>query len=137
MYRVLIIQKPFGPLEFLARINALFRRVQGNGFNHENVMKLSDEVTINFDTREVFVSGQIINLTPIEYRLLKVLVRNKGRVLTHRTLLEKAWGPDYIDDRSYLKKYMYRLRQKLERNSLEPHLLLTERGIGYRLNGHI
>lgn len=126
------VTKPFSPIELLARIKALLRRIQGVGFKPGNVLSLGDHLTINFSTHEVFISGKRVKLTPIEYKLLQVLVRNEGRVLNHRTLLERAWGSEHIDDPRYLKKYVYRLRQKLEPDAREPQMLLTERGIGYR-----
>ena len=126
------ITKPFSPIELLARVRALLRRIQGADFKRERVLSLGEYLAINFSTHEVFVSGKRVKLTPIEYKLLEELVRNEGRVLSHHTLLEKAWGPEYADDPSFLKKYIYRLRQKLEPDAQEPRMLLTERGIGYR-----
>jgi len=131
------ITKPFSPIELLARIGALFRRTKGFGFKPERVLSLGNNLTINFSTREVFVSGKRVGLTPIEYRLLSELVRNEGRVLSHNTLLEKAWGLGYTDDPDFVKKYVYRLRQKLEHDAQEPQMILTERGIGYRFARHI
>ena len=77
-------------------------------------------------------SGKQVKLTPTEYNLLSELVRNEGRVLTHHALLEKVWGFEYTNDPSFVKKYIYRLRSKLEPNARDPQLLLTERGVGYR-----
>jgi two-component system KDP operon response regulator KdpE len=131
------ITKPFSPIELLARIRALFRRIQGDGFKPGSVLSMGNHLIINFSTHEVFVSGKRVKLTPIEYKLLQVLVRNEGRVLNHQTLLEKAWGSEHNDDPSYLKKYVYRLRQKLEPDAREPQMLLTERGIGYRFTRQI
>ena len=127
------VAKPFSPIELLARVKALLRRTQGVGFKPERVISIGDELTINFGTREVFLAGKRVKLTPIEYHLLSELVRNNGKVLTHNTLLEKIWGPDYGDDYSCVKKYIYRLRSKLEPNASKPQMLLTERGIGYRI----
>ena len=127
------IMKPFSPIEFLAKVKALLRRVQGVSFKPERIMQISSELTVNFSTREVFLSGKQLSLTPIECTLLSELVRNEGRVLTHRTLLEKVWGSEYADESSFVKKYIYRLRSKLERDAGKPQMLLTERGIGYRL----
>lgn len=131
------ITKPFSPLELLARVGALLRRTSGLGFKPERWLSLGDGLTINFSTREVLVSGKPVKLTPIEFNLLSELVRNKGRVLTHHTLLEKVWGPEYTSDSSSLKKYIHRLRAKLESNAGEPQLLLTERGIGYKFTKRI
>ena len=126
------IPKPFSPIELLARVKALLRRTKGLFTHQERIYCSGNVLTINYDTREVFVSGKSVRLTPIEFRLLTELVRNEGRVLSHNFLLEKAWGSEYVDEPNFVKKYVYRLRQKLEPNSQEPQMLITERGIGYR-----
>jgi len=125
--------KPFSPIELLARVRALLRRTQGFGFKPERMVSISKELTINFTTHEVFLSGKRVKLTPIEYHLFSELVRNEGRVLTHRALLEKVWGSEYANDCSFVKKYIYRLRSKLEQDASKPQMLLAERGIGYKL----
>ena len=125
------VTKPVSPIELLARVRALLRRTQGLGFKPERLVSIG-ELTINFTTHEARLSGKQVKLTPIEYHLLSVLVRNEGRVLTHRALLEKVWGSKYTDDRSFVKKYIYRLRSKLEPDASKPQMLLTERGVGYR-----
>ncbi len=124
--------KPFSPIELLARVRALLRRTQGLGFKPERLVSIGGELTINFTTREVILSGMRVKLTPVEYHLLSELVRNEGRVLTHRVLLEKVWGSEYTDDFSFVKKYIYRLRSKLEPDASKPQMLLTERGVGYK-----
>lgn len=126
------ITKPFSPIELLARVRALLRRTQGIGFKPEHMVPISGELTINLTRCEVFLSGKRVKLTPIEYQLLSQLVRNDGRVLTHSTLLEKVWGSEYTHDYSCIKKYIYRLRSKLEPNASNPQMLLSERGIGYK-----
>ena len=124
--------KPFSPIELLARVKALLRRVQGLGCNPEHLVSISSQITINFPRHEVFLSGKRVKLTPIEYHLLSELVRNEGRVLTHTALLNKAWGSEYANDYSFVKKYIYRLRSKLEPDASKPRMLITERGVGYR-----
>ncbi|HUU65573.1 MAG TPA: response regulator transcription factor [Dehalococcoidales bacterium] len=127
------INKPFSPIELLARVKALLRRTQGFGFKPERFISIGGELTINNDTHEVLLSaGKRVKLTPIEYHLLLELVRNNGRVLTHSNLVEKVWGSEDICDQSYVKKYIYRLRSKLENDAGKPQMLLTERGIGYK-----
>jgi two-component system KDP operon response regulator KdpE len=126
------ITKPFSPIELLARVRALLRRTQGVGFKPEHLVSISGELTFNFTRCEVFLSGKQVKLTPIEYQLLSQLVRNDGRVLTHSTLLEKVWGSEYTRDYSCIKKYIYRLRSKLEPNASNPQMLLSERGVGYK-----
>lgn len=125
------VTKPFSPIELLAKVRALIRRTHGLGFKSERLISIG-ELTINFSRREVFLSGKRVKLTPIEYHLLSELVRNNGRVLTHGALLEKVWGSEYDYDYSAVKKYIYRLRSKLETDAKNPQMLLTERGIGYR-----
>jgi two-component system response regulator MtrA len=127
------INKPFSPIELLARVKALLRRTQGFGFTLERSISIGGDLTINNDTHEVLLSaGKRVKLTPIEYHLLLELIRNNGRVLTNSTLLEKVWGSDEAYDHSYVKKYIHRLRTKLEPDTNKPQILLTERGIGYK-----
>jgi DNA-binding response OmpR family regulator len=124
--------KPFSPIEFLAKINALLRRINGLGFKTRHVVTIGNELVINFNTREVFHSGERVNLTPLEYQLLAELVKNEGRVLTHGTIMEKVWGAEYVDDPSFVKKYVYRLRTKIETDASNPRMIINERGVGYR-----
>lgn len=126
------VTKPFSPIELLARVKALLRRTQGLGFKAESLVSIGSELTINFTTREVFVSGKRVKLTPIEYHLLSELVRNEGRVLTHHSLLEKVWGSEYVNDISFTKRYIYRLRKKLNDDPDNPRMIHTERGVGYK-----
>ncbi len=126
------VKKPFSPVELLATVQALLRRTRGTGFKAERLVFLDGQLTINFTSREVIRSGKLIKLTPIEYSLLSELVRNEGRVLTHRTLLEKVWGTEYAADYSFIKKYICRLRSKLEADASKPQMLRIERGVGYK-----
>ena len=126
------VTKPFSPIELLAKVRALLRRVNGIGFKPDRSISIGSELTIDFNTREVFLSGKRLKLTPIEYHLLSELVRNDGRVLTHSILLDRVWGSEYANDYSFIKKYVYRLRSKIELDARKPQMLLTERGIGYR-----
>ena len=128
------IGKPFSPLDFLARVKALLRRAGMPGLKQGSRSPfLSGNLTIDFASYEVFVSGEQVHLTPTEFNLLCYLVRNQGRVLSHDTLLEKLWGSEYIGDRSLLKKYMSRLRIKLDANSSGTSgAILSARGVGYK-----
>jgi len=126
------VTKPFSPIELLARVKSLLRRTQGVGFRPERVVSFGGGLSINFTTREVFLSGRRVKLTPIEYRLLSELVRNEGRVLTHRSLLDKVWGSEYVSDFSFTKRYISHLRQKLQDDSDNPRMIHTERGVGYK-----
>jgi two-component system KDP operon response regulator KdpE len=127
------IIKPFSPVELLAWCRALFRRSGKSGLPRESFVSFNG-ITINLATREVFLSGQPVNLTPTEYGLLSELIRNQGKVVTNRDLLDKVWGPEYIKDPNLVKTCIYRLRSKLKpANGNSPSLILSERGIGYRL----
>lgn len=128
------IGKPFSPLDFLARVKALLRRAGMPELKQGSRSPfVSGNLTIDFATYEVFVSGDLVHLTPTEFNLLCYLVRNQGRVLSHDTLLEKLWGSEYIGDRSLLKKYMSRLRIKLDANSSGTSgAILSARGVGYK-----
>jgi len=128
------ISKPFSPLDFLARVKALLRRAGMPELKQGSRSPfVSGNLTIDFASYEVFVSGELVHLTPTEFNLLCYLVRNQGRVLTHDTLLEKLWGSEYIGDRSLLKKYMSRLRTKLDANSSGASgAILSARGVGYK-----
>ena len=126
------VTKSFEPIELLAKVRALLRRTQGNGFKREHLVSFNGELTINFGTNEVFLSGKLVKLTPTEYKLLSELAKNQGRVLTHSALLDKVWGSEYGIDSSYVKKYIYRLRSKLKSNGNRSQIILNERGVGYR-----
>jgi two-component system KDP operon response regulator KdpE len=126
------ITRPFSPVDFLAKVRALLRRAHAVGFQRNHMPLVSGELMISSSTHGVFLSGEPVQLTPHEYELLFQLVRNEGRVVTHRALLEKVWGPEYVADFCFLKKYIYRLRQKLRDNAHNPKMILTERGVGYK-----
>jgi DNA-binding response OmpR family regulator len=125
------ISKPFSPIELVARVNALLRRTHRDGFKPQTTLSAGD-LTINFSMREVSLSGKSIKLTPHEYSLLAMLAQNEGKVLTHHILLEKVWGVDYTGDYSFIKKYIYRLRSKLESDPVNPRIIICERGTGYK-----
>ncbi|MDR3413017.1 MAG: response regulator [Formivibrio sp.] len=124
--------KPFGLPELLARVRAQQRRNASMGTDAQPVFCFG-EVSVDMLQRQVTRSGEVIHLTPIEYRLLSALIRSHGRVLTHRQLLIDAWGPGYAERNHYLRIYMKQLRAKLERDPAQPEFLLTETGVGYRL----
>lgn len=129
------VTKSFEPIELLAKVRALLRRTKGIGFKRERFVSFGGELTINFRTNEVFLSGKLVKLTPTEYKLLSELVKNQGRVLTHSALLDKVWGSEYGVDSSFVKKYIYRLRSKLKSNGNMSQIILNERGVGYRFVG--
>jgi DNA-binding response OmpR family regulator len=124
--------KPFSHLELFARIKAVLRRAELPAPISAAPQFVSGEVAVNFDSREVTVDGNVVKLTPTEYKLLYQLVRNAGRVLPFDTLLSRVWGDEYRGDMDYLKTYVSRLRRKLGDDSENPHYIITERSIGYR-----
>jgi two-component system KDP operon response regulator KdpE len=126
------ITKPFGVAELLARVRANQRRHRAARPDAGAQFRFGD-VEIDFASRVVRKRGTEVHLTPIEYRLLGVLVANAGRVLTHRHLLHEVWGPSHSESTHYLRVYMGNLRQKLEDDPAQPRHLLTETAVGYRL----
>jgi len=127
------VVKPFSHMELLARVKAVLRRSQMPELRGDEKPFVHGKLKVDFSSREITVGSNPVKLTPIEYNLLYQMIRNEGRVLTHRFLLEKVWGEEYTDATDYLKKYIQRLRQKLEDDSENPRLIVTERGVGYKL----
>ncbi len=125
--------KPFSYMELLARVKAVLRRVQVPEFQKSETSYINDDLVINFAIREVRLKGKVIKLTPTEYKVLYLLVRNKGQVVTQRRLMQQVWGKDYIENTDYLRAYIRRLRDKL--HDEPPQMILTERGLGYRFAG--
>lgn len=129
------LTKPFGVGELLARVRANLRRPRGAGADGapDDPLFSFGEVEVDRQARLVRRAGVEVHLTPIEYRLLTVLVGHAGRVLTHRQLLREVWGPSHEGQNHYLRIYMGHLRQKLEADPAQPKHLLTETAVGYRL----
>jgi two-component system KDP operon response regulator KdpE len=127
------VSKPFGIGELLARLRAALRRsALASSKNAEVVFRLGD-LSVDLENRVVQIADREVHLTPIEYKLLQTLVRNAGKVLTQRQLLNEVWGPHHIEQPQYLRVYMAQLRGKLEADPARPRYLLTEPGVGYRL----
>jgi two-component system KDP operon response regulator KdpE len=126
------LSKPFGVGELMARVRVALRRGQAVAGAAESVFRFGD-VVVDLAARRVQRGGELVHLTPIEYRLLGLLITNAGRVLTHRNMLREVWGPSHSERTHYLRVYMGQLRQKLEADAAQPRHLLTETGVGYRL----
>jgi two-component system, OmpR family, KDP operon response regulator KdpE len=126
------LAKPFGVGELLARVRAVLRRKVGTGAKDGPLFRFGD-VEIDQEKRLVRKRKEDVHLTPIEYRLLSVMIANLGRVLTHRQILREVWGPAYVDQGHYVRIHMAHLRQKLEDDPAQPKHLVTETAIGYRL----
>jgi two-component system KDP operon response regulator KdpE len=126
------LTKPFGVGELLARVRAVLRRKLGAGSKDGPVFRFGD-VEVDQEKRLVRKRSEEVHLTPIEYRLLSVMIANLGRVLTHRQILREVWGPAYVDQGHYVRIHMAHLRQKLEDDPAQPKHLVTETAIGYRL----
>jgi two-component system KDP operon response regulator KdpE len=126
------LTKPFGTDELLARLRVALRHAARAGAE-EPVFAVGD-LRVDLPTRRVFVGAAEVHLTPTEYKLLTTLVRDAGKVLTHRQLLNAVWGPNAVEHTHYLRVYMTQLRHKLEHDPTRPRHLQTEPGVGYRLN---
>jgi len=127
------LTKPFGAGELLARIRVAIRhKVMRQSTTGEPVFIL-DNLRVDMSQRQVFLNEQEVHLTPIEYKLLTVLIQNAGKVVTHTHLLKEVWGPSYTKETQYLRVYMTQLRHKLELDPARPRFLINEPGIGYRL----
>jgi two-component system, OmpR family, KDP operon response regulator KdpE len=126
------VTKPFAVGELLARLRAALRRSATAGQNPVSSFRTGD-VEVNLRKRRVIIAGAEVHLTPIEYKLLEILIRHADQVVTHGQLLKEVWGPNHGEQIHYLRVYMLQLRRKLERDPTRPRYLRTEPGIGYRL----
>ncbi len=126
------LSKPFGVGELLARVRSTLRRIRQPTNSKSGAFQFGD-VKVDLHARVITKADQPVHLTPIEYRLLGVLIANAGRVVTNPQLLREVWGPSHSESSHYLRVYMGHLRQKLEDNPAQPRFLLTETAVGYRL----
>ncbi|HEX4723392.1 MAG TPA: response regulator [Pseudonocardiaceae bacterium] len=125
------VTKPFGMDELLARLRAAVRRAAKPGDDEEAVLETSS-FTVDLVAKKVRKDGVEVHLTPTEWGVLEVLVRNRGRLVSQKQLLQDVWGPAYATESHYLRVYLAQLRRKLEREPAQPKHLLTEPGMGYR-----
>ncbi|HEY6777737.1 MAG TPA: response regulator transcription factor [Thermoleophilaceae bacterium] len=127
------VTKPFGTEELIARLRAALRRA-GRGEPDEPVLR-AEGLELDLVAHQVTVNGDVVHLTPTEYELLRVLMQNRGRLMTHRALLGEVWGPGFEDDTQVLRVHVANLRRKIEPAPSSPRHVLTDPGIGYRFGG--
>lgn len=126
------VTKPFGMDELLARLRAAVRRAAPAGPEDGASVVETDSFTVDLAAKKVNRDGVDIRLTPTEWHLLEVLVRNTGRLVTQKQLLQEVWGPSYSTESNYLRVYTAQLRRKLEADPSRPRHFITEPGMGYR-----
>jgi two-component system KDP operon response regulator KdpE len=126
------VVKPFSHIELLARVRAVLRRGHMPCLRGSEKSLVHGDLTIDFAAREVTRNGKPVHLTPTEWRLLTELVRNEGIVMTYESLLRRVWGDDYLDATQHVKKYVYRLRQKMGDDPELPGVIISVRGLGYK-----
>ncbi|MFH9083681.1 response regulator [Streptomyces sp. NPDC017673] len=127
------VTKPFGMDELLARLRAAVRRAEPAGPGEDDVTTVETEgFTVDLAAKKVNRGGKDVRLTPTEWHLLEVLVRNTGRLVSQKQLLQEVWGPSYGTESNYLRVYMAQLRRKLESDPSHPKHFITEPGMGYR-----
>jgi two-component system KDP operon response regulator KdpE len=124
------VTKPFGSRELVARLQAALRRAGGGP--DEPAIRV-DGLEVDLSARTVRVEGSEVHLTPIEFDLLRTLARNRGRLMTHRSLLVEVWGPQYASDTQILRTHIANLRRKIEPAGEDPRYIRTDPGVGYRL----
>ena len=125
--------KPVGSRELVARVQAILRRAElPSSLETNREITYSDAVlTVNIAERKVIVNGERVRLTPTEFKLFALLLENAGRILTHKQLLEKVWGWEYIDDIDHVRIYIWHLRKKIEPDPTHPRYIMTEPSVGY------
>lgn len=125
------VVKPFSFGELTARVGAVLHRTRQTVMARPSTLYKVGDLVIDLEERRVTKSGELVNLTPTEYKLMAVLVENAGRVLSREQLLSQVWGDAYLGDTDYIKRYVWYLRQKLEDDPSTPEYVLTDRGFGY------
>lgn len=127
------LTKPFASGELLARIRVALRHSSRVAGERESSIFTVGDLSVDLAARRVIIKHNEIRLTPIEYKLLTALIKQVGKVLTHRVLLKEVWGPHHVHETHYLRVFMASLRRKIEVDPAQPRYLLTEQGVGYRL----
>jgi len=127
------LTKPFGVPELMARIRVALRHAGRAADQAESAVFISGDLKVDLAGHLVFLKAREVSLTPIEFRLLAVLVKHAGKVLTHRQLLKEVWAPHLAEESHYLRVFVHQLRHKLEEDPARPQHILTEAGVGYRL----
>lgn len=125
------IAKPFSFAELVARIAAVLNRVSRSE-NNQQAVQVFGELTVDLTDKRVWRGSEMIHLTPTEFKLLAVLVRQVGRVVTQEELVRHAWGEEYLEDVGYVRRYVWHLRRKIEADPDHPHYIHNDRGYGYR-----
>lgn len=125
------ITKPFGVGELMARVRSALRRRSVD--SDASTLYNYDGLSVDVERRRVTLKGEELKLTPKEYDILSMLVRHAGRVVTHQFLLREIWGPTYTSETHYLRVYVGQLRQKIEADPAQPRYIMTEPGVGYRM----
>ena len=126
------LTKPFGVGELLGRVKAVLRRSDWSDADTHEERIVRGDIDLDITRHEVKVRGEIIDITPTEFNLLLYLMKNAGKALHHRAILQHVWGNEYGDEAEYLRVYVGKLRQKIESDPLKPRYIHTEHGIGYR-----
>ena len=126
------LTKPFGVGELLGRIKAVLRRADWSEAVSSGERIVRGEIDVDMEKHKVEVQGHVIDLTPTEFNLLVYFMKNAGKTLPHRAILQNVWGAEYGDEAEYLRVYVGKLRQKIEDDPMKPKYLHTEHGIGYR-----
>lgn len=124
--------KPLDFSELVARVAAILRRCAIEMPDEPSETFHNGDVEVDWRSHQVYVRGDVVKLSPTEFKLLSCLIKNRGWIVTHEQLLQKVWGPNYVGDKSFVKLYIRYLRQKIEENAHKPQMILTERGVGYR-----
>ncbi len=128
------VTKPFSFAELTARVGAVLHRARRSRPEEARKVYIFDDLLVDVENFRVTVRGEPVELTPTEFQLLVCLAENAGRILTHEQLLARVWGEEYVDI-GYVKRYIWYLRRKIERDPSNPEYIITERGFGYRLEG--